>query len=87
MLCMCLSMHLANGPLDISTWKANRHLKLDMATAELLILAASLQFKCYSLSLSSFQEKEMYYTGSETKKLKVVRLKKVKRDIEITWAS
>lgn len=29
----------------------------------------------------------MYYTGSETKKLKVVRLKKVKRDIEITWAS
>lgn len=35
----------SSGLLDISTWKADRHLKLDMATTELLILAASLQFK------------------------------------------
>ena len=34
-----------SGLLDISTWKVNRHLKLDMATTELLILAASLQLK------------------------------------------
>lgn len=45
--------------LDISTWKANKHLKLNIATTEFLIWAPLFQLKPVSLA-AYFQDKKIY---------------------------